>query len=107
MAQPIQIYLGAPQTTKLPVYDGKGQQVTIKQLIFANTTELDTKITVTVNTIDIMKGFVVKAGETRVIDATIVLNPNDRLSLQQEKENAINVMINGVAEASTTISYQQ
>ncbi|MBR9657521.1 hypothetical protein [Bacillus cereus] len=107
MTQPIQIYLGVPQTTKLPVYEGTGKQTTIKQLIFANTVETDAKITVTVNTIDIMKGFVVKSGETKVIDATIVLNPSDRLSLLQDTENAINVMINGVTEPiSTTITYQ-
>ncbi|MED2932860.1 hypothetical protein P4308_12140 [Bacillus wiedmannii] len=103
---PVQIYLGVPQTVKLPVYEAKGQ-TTIKQMIFSNTLETEAKITVTVNTIDIMKKLIVGPGETKVIDTTIVLNPNDRLSLQQETENAINVMINGVTESTTTISYQQ
>ncbi|PFW50065.1 hypothetical protein COL13_27415, partial [Bacillus cereus] len=60
--------------------------------------EVDSKITVTINTIDIMKDLVVKVGETRVIDLSIVLNSTDRLSLQQDKANAINVMINGLSE---------
>lgn len=97
--RPVQIYLGVPQTTKLPVYEGKpGEQTTIKQMILSNTTDADAKITVTINTIDIMKNLIVHAGETRLIDLSIVLNGNDRLCLQQEKENAINVMINGVLE---------
>ncbi|MDV6367400.1 hypothetical protein [Bacillus cereus] len=99
MAQPVQIYLGAPQINKLPVYEVQaGRQVTVKQMIFTNTEAADAKITVTVNTVDIMKDFIVKAGETKVIDVSIVLNQSDRLSLQQEKSNAINVMLNGLSE---------
>ncbi|MFZ7936207.1 hypothetical protein ACO1D2_11925 [Bacillus thuringiensis] len=99
MAQSIQMYLGVPQTTKLPVYESKPtQQTTIKQIILSNTVGTDAKITVTVNTIDIMKDMTVKASETRIIDLLLVLNPGDRLSLQQEKENAINVMISGTSE---------
>lgn len=98
--KPVQIYLGAPQTSKLPVYDVKpGQQVTIKQMIFTNTDAADAKITVTINTVDIMKDYVVKAGETQLISTDIVLNENNTLSLQQEKPNAINAMISGVSES--------
>ncbi|GAB6483371.1 hypothetical protein bcgnr5371_57500 [Bacillus cereus] len=97
--RPVQIYLGVPQTTKLPVYECQPtQQTTIKQMIFSNTNETDAKITVTVNTVDIMKDYIVKAGETKFIDVAIVLNPKDRLCLQQEKVNAINVMVNGTWE---------
>ncbi|WP_144561585.1 hypothetical protein [Bacillus mycoides] len=96
----VQIYLGVPQTVKLPVYEGKpSEQTTIKQMILTNTDTVDSKITVTINTIDIMKDLVIKAGETKLMDLSIVLNPSDRLSLQQEKQNAINVMINGVSES--------
>lgn len=98
--KPVQIYLGAPQTSKLPVYDVKpGQQVTIKQMIFTNTDAVDAKITVTINTVDIIKDYVVKAGETQLISTDIVLNENNSLSLQQEKQNAINAMISGVSES--------
>ncbi|UPL43258.1 hypothetical protein MU858_21315 [Bacillus sp. PGP15] len=98
--KPVQIYLGAPQTSKLPVYDVKpGQQVTVKQMIFTNTDATDAKITVTINTVDIMKDYVVKAGETQLISTNIVLNENNSLSLQQEKQNAINTMISGVSES--------
>lgn len=97
----IQIYLGVPQTVKLPVYEGKPNEPTlIKQMICSNTDTTDSKITVTINTIDIMKDIIIKAGETRIMDLSIVLNPGDRLSLQQEKQNAINVMINGSVESS-------
>lgn len=100
MAQAIQVYLGVPQTDKLPIFDVKtGNQVTIKQLIFTNTSTEEAKITMTINTIDIIKDFVVPANTTKFIDAAIVLNQNDRLSLQQEKTNAINAMINGVYES--------
>lgn len=99
MTQPIQIYLGVPQTVKLPVYEAQqGQQTTIKQMIFTNTNETDAKITVTVNTVDIMKDYIVKAGETKLINLEIILKQSDKLSLQQEKVNAINVMICGTLE---------
>lgn len=107
--KPIQIYLGVPQTAKLQVYDVKpGKQVTMKQMILTNTHESDAKLTVTVNTTDIMKGLVVPPGETKFIDLTVVLNENNTLSLQQEKENAINVMISGGIEELTipAIPYQ-
>ncbi|GAB6742221.1 hypothetical protein bcgnr5412_54830 [Bacillus cereus] len=97
--KPVQMYLGSPQQAKLPVYEVQSnQQATVKQIVLSNTVTTDSKITVTVNTIDIMKDLIVTAGETRIIDTTIVLNQNDRLSLEQEKLNAINVMINGVIE---------
>ncbi|WP_242305804.1 hypothetical protein [Bacillus cereus group sp. BfR-BA-01451] len=102
--KPVQIYLGVPQTDKLQVYDVKpGKQVTIKQMILTNTDVEAAKLTVTVNTIDIMKGIVVNSGETKFLDLTVVLNENNTLSLQQEKTNAINVMISGTEE-STTVS---
>lgn len=96
MAQPIQIYLGVPQTSKLPVYNvTTGQQVTIKQVIFSNTAETDSKITLTVSSIDIMKDYIVKAGETQIVNMNAVLEKNNTLFLQQEKANAINVLISG------------
>ncbi|MCC2429863.1 hypothetical protein LKL81_21855 [Bacillus paranthracis] len=100
--QSVQVYLGVPQQNTLPVYEGQqGQQLTITQMIFTNTDETDAKLTVTVNTIDIMKNYVVKTGETKIVDVSLVLNPKDRLFLQQEKINAINVMINGRIEPVT------
>lgn len=96
MAQPIQIYLGVPQISKLPVYNvTSGQQVTIKQVIVTNTSETDSKITLTVSSIDIMKDYVVKAGETQFVNMNAVLEKNNTLFLQQEKANAINVLISG------------
>ncbi|MCU5209332.1 hypothetical protein [Bacillus paranthracis] len=39
-------------------------------------------------------------------DTFIVLKPGDRLSLKQEKENAVNVMVNGTENTqSVPISY--
>lgn len=97
--QPIQIYLGVPKTSAFQVYSVKPQkQVTIKQMILTNTDAEDSKITVTVNTIDIMKDLIVKSGETRFIDLNVVLNESNTLSLQQEKTNAINVVVSGVEE---------
>lgn len=104
MAQPIQIYLGVPQTSKLPVYDVKpGIQVTIKQMIVTNTSVEDAKLTMTVNTVDIMKDRVIKAGTTEIIDMFVVLSQNNTLSLQQDKTSAINVMISGTFEPVPTI----
>lgn len=99
--RPVKVYLGVPQTEKLPVYVVKQeQQLTIRQMLFTNTSATDAKITITVNTIDIMKDLVISAGETRVIDTSIVLDPSDTLFLRQEKENAINVTISGTLEQS-------
>ncbi|MDA2309890.1 hypothetical protein [Bacillus cereus group sp. MYBK35-2] len=97
--QSIQVFLGIPQTVKLPVYEvNPGMQVTIKQMIVTNKEVTDAKFTVTVNTVDIIKDRIIEAGKTEVIDMFVVLNQNDRLSLQQERENAINIMVNGVLE---------
>lgn len=105
--RPVQIYLGVPQKNVLTVYEcPQGQQVTIKQIIFSNAEITDSKITVTVNTTDVMKDFVIKAGETKIIDVAIVLNPGDRLHLQQEKVNAINVMITGGLDPLVPLSFQ-
>ncbi|ANY29982.1 TPA: hypothetical protein ACGXMH_004546 [Bacillus mobilis] len=99
MSQSIKIYLGVPQTEKIPVLKVDARQrVTATKMIFTNTEDTDAKLTITVNTIDIMKNFVVKAGETKFLDVSIVLDPNDTLLIKQEKENAINVNISGVAE---------
>ncbi|HFJ9331884.1 TPA: hypothetical protein ACGW5B_005345 [Bacillus paranthracis] len=97
--KPVQMYLGVPQQTKIPVYEVQSnQQSTVKQVILTNTDSEDAKITITVNTVDIMKNLVVAAGETKLLNIEIVLNQNDRLLLQQEKVNAINVIISGVTE---------
>lgn len=101
--KPVQVYLGVPQTKTLPVFDTRNnEQVTIKQMIFTNTDATDAKITVTVNTVDVMQNYIVPANETKIIDMTIVLNPNNTLFLQQEKLNAINVMISGVSDPIPT-----
>ncbi|MFA2589990.1 hypothetical protein AB1I81_28195 [Bacillus mobilis] len=97
MTKPIQIYLGKPQTDKLVVCDVlSNQQITVKQMIFNNSLETEQKLVLTINTIDIMT-IKVKNGDD-VRDTFIVLNPGDRLLIQQETENAVNVMINGISE---------
>ncbi|PHB06812.1 hypothetical protein COE84_28475 [Bacillus wiedmannii] len=106
MNQSVKIYVGVPQTDKLPVFEVKqGSRVTATKMILTNTTETDAKLTVTLNTIDIMKNVNVPGGETKFLDIAIVMDQNDKLFLQQAKENAINVTIGGVLElaAATTI----
>ncbi|PEC58464.1 hypothetical protein CN556_24750 [Bacillus wiedmannii] len=96
----VQIYLGKPQTNKLVVCDvQQNQQVTVKQFIFNNSLETEQTVTLTLNTIDIMT-VKVKPGDN-VRDTFIVLNPGDKLLIQQETENAVNVMINGTTESTT------
>lgn len=103
MNQSIKIYLGAPQTEKIPVLKvDERQRVTATKMIFTNTEDTDAKLTITVNTIDVMKNFVVKAGETKFLDVSIVLDPKDTLLIKQERENAINVNISGVSEIIPT-----
>ncbi|MGX5538138.1 hypothetical protein ACWKTJ_09455 [Bacillus wiedmannii] len=93
----VQIYLGKPQTNKLVVCDvQQNQQVTVKQFIFNNSLETEQTVTLTLNTIDIMT-VKVKPGDN-VRDTFIVLNSGDKLLIQQETENAVNVMINGSSE---------
>ncbi|HFK1791377.1 TPA: hypothetical protein ACGXGE_004180 [Bacillus pacificus] len=102
MNQSIKIYVGVPQTSKLPVFEAKqGNRVTATKMILTNTTETDAKLTVTLNTIDIMKNITVLGGETKFLDIAIVMDPNDKLFLQQEKENAINVTIGGTLEIAS------
>ncbi|GMR65812.1 hypothetical protein [Bacillus sp. MN7755] len=96
----VQIYLGKPQTNKLVVYDvQQNQQITVKQLIFNNALETEQTVTLTLNTIDIMT-VKLKPGDN-VRDTFIVLNSGDKLLIQQETENAVNVMINGTTESTT------
>ena len=96
MAKDIQIYLGKPQVEKLPVYEvAEGHQATVKQIIFNNSQET------AVNTIDVMVATVEPAtsnGGAYVRDTFIVLKSGDRLSLKQEKADAVNVMISGTSE---------
>ncbi|MCW4577161.1 MULTISPECIES: hypothetical protein [Bacillus cereus group] len=94
----VQIYLGKPQTEKLVVCDvQQGQQVTVKQLMFNNSLETEQKVTLTLNTIDIMTTKVKSGDDVR--ETFIVLNPGDKLLIKQETENAVSVMINGASEA--------
>ncbi|MGQ8823686.1 hypothetical protein ACUTUE_09965 [Bacillus sp. NA_146.1] len=96
----VQIYLGKPQTNKLVVCDvQQNQQITVKQFIFNNALENEQTVTLTLNTIDIMT-VKVKPGDN-VRDTFIVLNSGDKLLIQQETENAVNVMINGTTESTT------
>lgn len=95
--QSVQIYLGKPQKEKLVVCDVQpNQQVIVKQIICNNALETEQKVTLTLNTIDIMT--VKIAPGVNVSDTFIVLNSKDRLLIQQETENAVNVMINGTSE---------
>ncbi|MCU4900793.1 hypothetical protein OB975_25405 [Bacillus cereus] len=97
----VQIYLGKPQTEKLVVCDvQQNQQVTVKQVILNNSLDTEQKVVLTLNTIDIMS-IKVKPGDN-VRDTFIVLNSGDKLLIQQETENAVNVMINGVSESVST-----
>ncbi|MED3036995.1 hypothetical protein CBR56_28925 [Bacillus thuringiensis] len=100
MGESTKIYMGVPQTSKLPVYEARqGAKVTATKMILTNTSDAtDAKLTVTVNTMDVMKNLVVKAGETQILDVLIVLEPNDVLSLQQDVLNAINVTVCGTKE---------
>lgn len=94
--RPVRMFLGVPQTDKIQVYKVQaGRQAVITQAILTNTAAEDAKLTVTINTIDIMRGFTVAAGETKIVDLYIVLNEDDSVSLQQETANAINVTLNG------------
>lgn len=96
--RPVRMFLGVPQTDKIQVYKVQtGRQAVITQAILTNTSAEDAKLTLTINTIDIMKGYTVAAGETKILDLYIVLNEEDSVSLQQETANAINVTLNGTA----------
>ncbi|AXY05487.1 hypothetical protein CUC43_00370 [Bacillus thuringiensis LM1212] len=102
--QSVKIYVGVPQTAKLPVYEAKqGNRVTATKMILTNTDTVASKVTITLNTIDIMKDILVAGGETKFLDIAVVMDPNDTLSIQQEKQNAVNVTITGVLESTFAI----
>lgn len=89
-------FLGAPQTDKIQVYKvPTGRSGVLTKAIFTNTGSEDADLTLTVNSIDIMKKYVIPAGETEIMDLYIVLEEEDSISLQQDTENAINVTLNG------------
>lgn len=94
--RPTRIFLGVPQTDKIQVYKvGQGRQVLLRRAILTNTSTEDARITLTVNTIDILKDFVVPAGETKSLELDIVLYEGDTVNLQQDTASAINVALNG------------
>ncbi|MDM5270459.1 hypothetical protein [Bacillus wiedmannii] len=92
------MYLGTPQTNKLQVYQIGGRRAKVTQIILSNTESTEAKITLTLNTIDIMKDYKLNPGETQFLNVLIPLKENDSLALQQDKENAINVTISGELE---------
>jgi len=93
---PTRLFLGVPQTSKIQVYAvAQSRSVIVTQAILTNTSEVDTALNLTVNTTDVMRDFKVASGETKIIDLYIVLNEGDTVSLQQDKENAINITLNG------------
>lgn len=96
--QPRRMFLGVPQTDKIQVHKvGDNRNAVITQMILSNSdSETASKVTLTINTIDVMREISVEAGETRIIDLYIVLSESDTVSLQQEKANAVNVTINGM-----------
>lgn len=94
--RPTRIFLGVPQTDKIQVYKvAQGRQVLLRRAVLTNTATEDAALTLTVNTIDILKDFVVPAGETKTLELYIVLYEGDTVNLQQGTENAINVALNG------------
>lgn len=94
--RPVRMFLGVPQVDKIQVYKvSEGRRAIITQAILTNTEKEDAKLTMTINTIDVMRDYVVGAGESKVIDLFIVLNETDTVSLKQETANAINVALNG------------
>ncbi|MBF7155704.1 MULTISPECIES: hypothetical protein [Bacillus cereus group] len=98
MEQSIQVFLGVPKTSIQSVFTAQQQQrVILKQIIFRNSLEVEAKVTVSINTVDVMT-VNVKGGSSEIRDTFIVLKPGDTLFLQQEKENAINVTIGGIGE---------
>lgn len=96
--RPTRLFLGVPQTDKIQVYKvSPGRSAVITQAILSNTDVEDANLTLTINTIDILKNYTVAAGESLIIDLYVVLNEDDTVSLQQDKSNAINVTLNGSA----------
>lgn len=94
--RPVRMFLGVPQVDKIQVYKvSEGRRAVITQAILTNTESEDASLTLTVNTIDVLRDYVVPANESKVIDLFIVLNESDTVSLKQETVNAINVSLNG------------
>lgn len=89
-------YLGAPQTDKIQVYQvGTGRSASITQAIVTNTTDTDAKLTLTVNTVDVLRNYNIAAGQSEMLDIFVVLKDGDTVSLQQDTTNALNVTLNG------------
>lgn len=94
--RPVRMFLGVPQVDKIQVYKvSDGRRAIITQAILTNTDKEDATLTLTINTIDVLREYNVPAGESKVIDLFIVLDETDTVSLKQETANAINVALNG------------
>ncbi|MCT1798487.1 hypothetical protein [Aerococcus viridans] len=90
-------YLGAPQHEKIQVYQvPTGRAASLTQAIVTNTTDGDAKFTLTVNTVDVLRDYIITAGESKILDLYVVLKDGDVVSLSQETANALNVTLNGV-----------
>ncbi len=89
-------YLGSPQQDKIQVYQvptGRGASIT--QAIITNTTDAEAKLTLTVNTVDVLRNYTIAAGQSEVLNIFVVLKDGDTVSLQQDTANALNVTLNG------------
>lgn len=99
MTQSTQIYAGTPSTDKAIVYTSTfGRRTVVRQLVFTNTSVADAKITVTIDTVDVIKDYSVAAGKTEIIPFMAVIESEKSVLLQQNTANAINVLITGEFE---------
>lgn len=90
-------YLGAPQIEKIQVYQvPTGRSASLTQAIVTNTTDGDAKFTLTVNTVDVLRDYIITAGESKILDLYVVLKDGDVVSLSQETANALNITLNGI-----------
>ena len=88
-------YFDTPQTDKLQAFNVVNPVGFLSSATFTNTSDTESKITITLNGADILYDYPVKAGENTVVPFNIALETGDIVYIKQSVANAVNVSLNG------------
>ena len=88
-------YFDTPQTEKLQAFSMFSETGLLNYATFTNTSDQESKITITLNGADILYDYTVTPGANEVLPFNIVLQNGDIVYIKQSVANAVNVSLNG------------
>ena len=88
-------YFDTPQTDKLQAFSIQNATGMLTSATFTNTSDQPSKITITLNSADILYDYEVATGANEVVPFNIALETGDIVYIKQSIANAVNVSLNG------------